>query len=153
MPYTKGGPYTMSGNFIHTDANNIEDGIADAFDELESITANDGISAASSDGPFTLANFISYLSRMIKSITGKSHWYTAPATSIESLNTTMGGKAALAGATFTGTVNVSSGSLQKGGKDVIFAQTGLSGKFSAASSAPSSPADGDLWLDTSVTLS
>jgi hypothetical protein len=43
-------------------------------------------------------------------------------------------------------------SLQKSGKDVLFAQAGLTGKFSAQSTAPSSPADGDLWLDTSTVL-
>lgn len=34
----------------------------------------------------------------------------------------------------------------------VHATSGLSGKFTAASSPPGSPADGDLWLDTSVTL-
>lgn len=43
-------------------------------------------------------------------------------------------------------------SLQKSGKDVVFAQAGLTGKFSAQTTAPTSPADGDLWLDTSVVL-
>ena len=60
--------------------------------------------------------------------------------------------ALLAGATFTGTVNVSSGSLQQGGKNAVFAQVGLTGKFSAQTTAPTSPADGDLWLDTSTVL-
>jgi hypothetical protein len=121
-----------------------------AYSQLESITANDAITAPSSDGPKTLATFISEIARQLRLIIGGADWFTAPPTSLTSLNTN---KAALAGATFTGTVNVSSGGLQKAGKDVIFAQAGLTGKWAAQSTAPTSPADGDLWLDISVVLS
>lgn len=55
------------------------------------------------------------------------------------------------GGTVSATTNFTS-SLQKSGKNVVFAQAGLTGKFSAQSSAPSTPSDGDLWLDTSTVL-
>ena len=251
-------PYTLGGTFQYTDANNIENGVAGAYTELESITANDGTALPSSNGPFTLANFINYLTSLVKSIVGGSNWYSSPPTSLTSLNT---GKANLSGATFTGAVQAtaltassagvtvsaanqgvelgakaiantpfvdmnssgnsndydvrliasggtaSSGNgtlniaaaalthngqtvwdngndgagsgldadtvdglqasafaqlaalanftagLQTGGKGVVFTQAGLTGKFSAQSTAPASPADGDLWLDTSTVLS
>ena len=263
MPYV---PTSWVSGSTPTDAaemNNIETGVSGAYTELESITANDGTALPSSNGPFTLANFINYLTTLVKSIVGGAHWYSAVPTSLTSLsagkadlagatftgavqatNVTatggiiasasnaeleMGAKASantpfidfnssgnsndydvrmiasggtassgngtlniaaasltrngnavmdkgndgpgsgfdadtvdgvqaaafalLAGATFTGTVNVSSGSLQQGGKNALFAQAGLTGKFSAQSTAPTSPSDGDLWLDTSTVLS
>jgi hypothetical protein len=60
--------------------------------------------------------------------------------------------AQLSGATFTNTVNVSSGNLQRGGKNALYANSGLTGKWDASVSPPGSPADGDLWLDMSVVL-
>lgn len=95
-------PYTLGGTFQYTDANNIENGVAGAYTELESITANDGTALPSSNGPFTLANFINYLTTLIKSIVGGAHWYSAVPTSLTSLST---GKADLSGSTFTGGVS------------------------------------------------
>ena len=61
--------------------------------------------------------------------------------------------ALLTGATFTGSVNVSTGNLQLGGNNVLYtATTGLTGKLTANTTAPASPATGDLWLDTSTVL-
>jgi hypothetical protein len=132
--------------------NIMDQGIVDLDSTLNASTGSDGASLPATNGPFTFANWLNYILTLIKNITGKAHWYTAPVTSIESLNTTMGTKANLSGATFTGTVNVSSGSLQQGGKNALYANAGLTGKISAQSSAPSSPADGDLWIDTSTVL-
>lgn len=55
------------------------------------------VAASGADSPTRLW---SKLANMIKAITGKSNWYTAPVTSIESLNTS---KASLASPAFTGT--------------------------------------------------
>jgi hypothetical protein len=132
--------------------NQMDQGIVDLDATLNASTGSDGASLPSGDGPFTFANWLNYILTLIKNITGKAHWYTAPVTSIESLNTTMATKANLSGATFTGTVNVSSGSLQQGGKNVMLADNGLTGKVDAQGSAPGSPAVGDLWIDTSVAL-
>ena len=82
--------------------NNIENGVAGAYTELESITANDGTALPASNGPFTLANFINYLTSLVKSIVCGAHWYSAVPTSLTSLST---GKADLTGATFTGGVS------------------------------------------------
>ena len=95
-------PYTLGGTFQYTDANNIENGVAGAYTELESITANDATALPSSNGPFTLASFINYLTTLIKSIVGGAHWYSAVPTSLTSLSA---GKADLSGATFTGGVS------------------------------------------------
>lgn len=132
--------------------NIMDQGIVDLDTTLNASTGSDGASLPGSNGPFTFANWLNYILTQLKNITGKTHWYTAPVTSIESLNTSMGTKAALAGATFTGTVNVSSGGLQKAGKDAMIADNGLTGKVDAQSSPPGSPAVGDLWIDTSVAL-
>lgn len=64
----------------------------------------------------------------------------------------LNGLAASAYAQLAALANFTAG-LQTGGKGVVFAQAGLTGKFSAQSTAPTSPADGDLWLDTSTVLS
>lgn len=262
MPYV---PTTWVSGSTPTDAaemNNIETGVSGAYTELESITANDGTALPSSNGPFTLANFINYLTTLVKSIVGGAHWYSAVPTSLTSLST---GKADLSGATFTGPVNGTTATLSShltagdatltntnagieigdqttpnnphidfhsdgsttdynarlsatggtagtsgsgtlniiatalqhngstvwdagndgagsgldadtvdgvqlaalaqlsgaaftgtvtlSGKAPVFAQAGLTGKFSAQSTAPASPSDGDLWLDTSTVLS
>jgi len=99
MPFAHSGhyPYSAGGTADESDLNNIEDGVAGAYDELESITGSDSGSQPSSDGPFTLATFINNILKQIRNITGKTHWYTAPATSIESLNTAMAGKLSTTG--------------------------------------------------------
>lgn len=101
MPYV---PTTWVSGSTPTDAaemNNIETGVSGAYTELESITANDATTLPASNGPFTLANFINYLTTLVKSIVGGAHWYSAVPTSLTSLST---GKADLSGATFTGAV-------------------------------------------------
>lgn len=85
MPYTPGGPYTVGGNFTAANANNIETGVSGAYTELESITGADGTALPSTNGPFTLANFINYLVTQIKAITGGAHWYTAPLITLSAL--------------------------------------------------------------------
>lgn len=261
MPYTKTVWVSGSTPTDQAEMNNIENGVAGAYTELESITGNDGVVQATTDGPFTLANFVNFILKAIRNITGTTNWYDIPAATIASLNTN---KADLSGAAFTGaisgttatfssdvtannailaasnadiemgntsasntphidlhssgnnidydariiasggtasngagTLNIQAGALQfngatvsnnsgalqanlnadkldgldstafaqlasaanftaglqSGGKNVLFAQAGLTGKFSAQSTAPASPADGDLWLDTSVVLS
>jgi hypothetical protein len=97
MPFSHGAnyPYTVGGNFPHTDANNLEDGVAALYPVVESITGNDGVTQPSSNGPFSLATFINNIVKQIKNITGKANWYTAPATSIETLKTTTDGHDAL----------------------------------------------------------
>jgi hypothetical protein len=133
--------------------NNIEGGVSGAFTQLESITANDAATLPSSDGPFTLANFISYIATVIRSITGAANWYDTPAATLSGLNTN---KAPLASPTFTGTVTAAAlnttGALTKASSPVIYGASGLTGKFTANVSAPGSPADGDLWLDLSTVL-
>lgn len=167
MPYTPGGPYTVGGSFTSGNGNNIETGISGAYTQLESITGNEAASLPSSSGPFTLANFINYIITQIKNITGAAHWYSTPATSIASLNTN---KANLSGAAFTGGITVSGNTVWHAGNDgsgsgldadtldgigssgFVRATTGLTGSFKAQTTAPTSPADGDLWLDTSTVL-
>ena len=101
--------------------NNIENGVSGAYTELESITANDGTALPSSNGPFTLANFINYLTTLIKSIVGGAHWYSAVPTSLTSLST---GKADLSGSTFTGGISGTTASFSG-------ALTASSGTFTA----------------------
>lgn len=121
MPYTPPATYTTGGNFTAANGNNLEAGMVGAYNQLESITANDGIAAPNNDGPKTLATFISEIARQLRLIIGGADWFTAPPTSLTGLNTN---KANLSGATFTGTVNVSSGSLQRGGADVVVRASG-----------------------------
>lgn|SRR5678815_410351 len=132
--------------------NTMDQGITDIDTMVNNSSGNDGTSLPATNGPFLFSAWLNYIVTQIKAITGGAHWYTAPVTTLSALNTALGTKAALAGATFTGTVNVSSGSLQKAGKDVMIADNGLTGKMDAQTSAPGSPAVGDLWIDTSVAL-
>lgn len=66
--------------------------------------------------------------------------------------------ALLSGATFTGAVSMGSTLAVTGnitlqsGKNAFYAATGVTGKFTAQTTAPTSPATGDLWLDTSTVL-
>lgn len=60
------------------------------------------VAAVSAD---SITKLFSKLGYMIKAITGKANWYTAPAKTIEALNTE---KAPLASPTFTGTVTLAS---------------------------------------------
>ena len=87
MPWSPQGPYSAGGPFSSGNANNMEAGISGAYTELESITGNDGVTQATTDGPFTLANFINYILKAIRNITGSANWYDTPATTIASLNT------------------------------------------------------------------
>jgi hypothetical protein len=64
-------------------------------------TINDNLTAAGNT--YDLTTFLSALAGMEKKITGKANWYTAPITSLESLNTAMGTKANAANASLTGT--------------------------------------------------
>ena len=102
MPYSPTTWTNGSTPVSQTNMNNIETGISGAYTELESITANDATALPSSNGPFTLASFINYLTTLIKSIVGGAHWYSAVPTSLTSLSA---GKADLSGATFTGGVS------------------------------------------------
>ena len=108
MPYS---PTTWVSGTTPTSApnmNNIETGISGAYTELESITGNDGVTQATTDGPFTLANFINYILKAIRNITGSANWYDTPAATLASLNTN---KANLSGATFTGAISGTSSTM------------------------------------------
>src|SRR5689334_21108020 len=86
MPYT---PSTWTNGVTPADQSrmtNIETGISGAYTQLESITGNDTVTTPSTDGPFTLANFTNNILKVIKNITGGTHWYSAPAATSASLS-------------------------------------------------------------------
>ncbi|NLW92361.1 MAG: hypothetical protein GXY34_12280, partial [Syntrophomonadaceae bacterium] len=66
-----------------------------AIDQALTPTADPAIAdEITTNGPFKLVKWVSIFAKLIKAITGKANWYTAPATTIEALNTAMGTKAA-----------------------------------------------------------
>jgi hypothetical protein len=99
MPYTAPAhsPFSAGSTCDNADLNAMNTGITGAYTQLESITANDAITAPSSDGPKTLATFISEYGRQLRLIVGGADWYTAPATSLSSLNTNKISKASGSG--------------------------------------------------------
>ena len=133
MPYSPTTWTNGSTPVSQTNMNNIETGISGAYTELESITANDGTALPSSNGPFTLANFINYLTTLVKSIVGGSNWYSAPPTSLTSLNT---GKANLSGATFTGAVQATALTASSAGVTVSGANQGVELGAKASANTP-----------------
>lgn len=168
MSYTK---TTWVSGSTPTDAaemNNIENGVSANDTALNSITGNDGVTQATTNGPFTLANFINYILTALKAIKGSTHWYDAPAASLASLNTSVSSLSAnkLDASAYTAadvlakvkTVDGSGSGLDAdtldgvGSSGYVRATVGLTGSFKAQSTAPASPADGDLWLDTSTVL-
>ena len=133
MPYSPTTWTNGSTPVSQTNMNNIETGISGAYTELESITANDATALPSSNGPFTLANFINYLTSLVKSIVGGSNWYSSPPTSLTSLNT---GKANLSGATFTGAVQATALTASSAGVTVSAANQGVELGAKGSSNTP-----------------
>ena len=133
MPYSPTTWTNGSTPVSQTNMNNIETGISGAYTELESITANDATALPSSNGAFTLANFINYLTSLVKSIVGGSNWYSSPPTSLTSLNT---GKANLSGATFTGAVQATALTASSAGVTVSAANQGVELGAKASANTP-----------------
>ncbi|MFD0682366.1 MULTISPECIES: phage tail-collar fiber domain-containing protein [unclassified Paenibacillus] len=61
--------------------------------------------AAPSTGPNTITNLFSFIGKMIRQITGKSSWITAPATTLEAANTHINATTGIHGAVSTATAN------------------------------------------------
>lgn len=165
----------------HDNLNVMDAGVSTLDGTVNNTTGSDGATMPSTNGPFTFSNWLNYILTAIKGITGASHWYSTPAATLASLSSgkldsssytaadvltkiktvdgsgsgldadTLDGSDSTAFAKLGSAANFTS-TLQNGGKNVVFAQAGLTGKWSAQSTAPTSPADGDLWLDTSTVL-
>lgn len=65
----------------------------DAIDAALTPTADPATADITTNGPFKLVKWVSIFTKLIKAITGKENWYTAPTTTIEALNIAMGTKA------------------------------------------------------------
>jgi hypothetical protein len=67
--------------------NVMDQGIADLDAEINNTTGNDGVTQASTDGPFTFPNWLNFILKALRNITGKANWYDAPDATIAALNT------------------------------------------------------------------
>lgn len=99
-------------------------------------------------GAFTIAGAMSGITTL-----GTSGNVTVGGTLGVTGATTLSSTLAVSGAaTLSSTLAVTGNATIQSGKNVCYANSGITGKFDAAATSPASPTTGDLWLDTSVVL-
>lgn len=135
-----------------------------ALTEFARFTATDGKIYAlciNTDGTFLVRNITDGVNVFILGPTAdalqtgsnKTVWHSGNDGAGSGLDAdTVDGVQASAFAQLAALANFTAG-LQTGGKNVCFAQAGLTGKRTASTTAPASPADGDEWIDLSTVLS